>query len=118
MRAGPFAVVCILLAANFAFAAEPMVPSDIQATFFNGQPFTASTPGGTKFKMIFTPDGKMTRGPLGESGNKGHGTWQLDAIGFCTSWVRAKATCFTIIPSGKNKWSVNKGATVIATWTK
>ena len=37
---------------------------------------------------------------------------------FCTSWARAKATCFTTIPSGKNKWSVNKGATVIATWTK
>jgi hypothetical protein len=41
-----------------------MAPSDIQATFFNGESFTASTPGGTKFKMTFTPDGKMTREPL------------------------------------------------------
>ena len=48
MRAGTLAVVCILLTGSAAFAAEPMTPSDIQATFFNGEPFTASTPGGTK----------------------------------------------------------------------
>jgi len=54
----------MLLAASAAFAAAPMAPSDIQATFFNGQPFTASSPGGILFKMIFTPDGKMTREPL------------------------------------------------------
>jgi hypothetical protein len=41
---GPLTVVWILLTASAAFAAEPMAPSDIQATFFNGQPFTASTP--------------------------------------------------------------------------
>ncbi len=122
MRAGPFAVVCILLATNAAIAAAPMAPSDIQAAFFNGQPFTASTPGGTQFKMIFTPDRKMTREPLGKSGYKGSGTWKLDATGFCTSWARAKATCFTVIPSGENKWLVQKRATTIATtiavWSK
>jgi hypothetical protein len=30
-----------------------MAPSDIQATFINGEALTASTPGGTKFKMMF-----------------------------------------------------------------
>jgi len=38
------------------------------------------------------------------------------------SWNRAKATCYTIIPSGENKWSVQKRATTIATtiavWSK
>jgi hypothetical protein len=33
----------ILLFASAAFAAD-MAPSDIQATFFNGKPFTASAP--------------------------------------------------------------------------
>ena len=47
MRAGPFVVAGILLFACVAFAAEPMAPSDIQATFFNGKPFTASSTGGT-----------------------------------------------------------------------
>jgi len=70
MRAAPFAVMCLLVAASGAVAAEPMAPSDIQATFFNGQPFTASTSGGTQFKMIFTPNGKMSREPLAQSGYK------------------------------------------------
>jgi len=122
MRAAPFALMCLLAAASGAVAAEPMAPSDIQATFFNGQPFTASTPSGTQFKMIFTPNGKMSREPLAQSGYKNNGTWKLDAKGFCTSWNQAKATCYTIIPSGENKWSVQKRATTIATtiavWSK
>jgi hypothetical protein len=122
MRAEPFAGLCILLIASAAFAAGPMAPSDIQTTFFNGQPFTASSPSGVQFKMTFTPDRKMTREPLGQSGYKNNGTWKLDAKGFCTSWNRAKATCYTIIPSSENKWSVQKRATTIATtiavWSK
>jgi hypothetical protein len=42
--------------------------------------------------MTFTPDGKMTREPLAESGSKSAGTWRLNAQGFCTSWGRAKAS--------------------------
>jgi hypothetical protein len=118
VRAAPFGVMYLLVAASAAFAAEPMAPSDIQATFFNGQPFTASTLDGTQFKMTFTSDGKMSREPLAHTGYRNNGTWKLDAKGFCTSWNRAKATCYTIIPSGENKWSVQKEATVVATWTK
>ncbi len=122
MRAGPFVVACVLFAAGAAFAAAPMAPSDIQATFFNGQPFTASTPGGIKFTMTFTPDGKMTRAPLAHTGAKNDGTWKLTAKGFCTTWQHAKTTCFTIIPNGENKWSVQQAATTIATtiavWSK
>jgi hypothetical protein len=43
MREGPLALAGILFSASAAFAAERMAPSDIQATFFNGRPFTAST---------------------------------------------------------------------------
>jgi hypothetical protein len=118
----PLTVVWILLTASAAFAAEPMAPSDIQATFFNGEPFTASTPGGTKFRMTFTPDGKMTREPLAESGHKNSGTWKLNAKGFCTTWQHAKPNCFTVIPKGENSWSVQTIATTIATtvavWSK
>jgi len=117
MRAGPFVVAGILLSARAAFAA-PMPPSDIQATFFNGQPFTAATPGGTKFKMVFMPDGTMTREPRGKSGAKSSGTWKLDTSGFCTTWKQAETNCYTIIPSGKNKWSVQKGSATIAVWAK
>ncbi len=118
MRAGPFAIASIFLSASVAFAAQPMVPSDIQTTFFNGQPFTASTPSGTKFKMIFMPDSSMTREPLGKAGAKSSGTWKLDASGFCTTWKQREANCYTVIPSGKNKWSVKSGSTTVAAWTK
>src|SRR5262249_8220121 len=101
---------------------EPMPPAEIRTTFFNGQPFTAVSLSGTKFKMTFTPDGKMTREPLEQSGSKNAGTWKLNAKGFCTAWRHAAATGFNIIPSGENKWSVQKIATTIATtvavWTK
>ena len=114
MRSPTAAVVAVLLVASTAFAAEPMAPGDIRATFFNGQPFTASTPSGaTQFKMTFTPDG-----PLAQSGYKNNGTWKLDAKGFCTTWQHAKRTCFTVIPYDDNKWSVQKGANEVATWTK
>ena len=56
MRAASLALAGILLSASAAFAAEPMAPTDIQATFFDGKPFTASTTSGTQFKMIFTAD--------------------------------------------------------------
>ena len=119
MRAGPLVVAGILLlSASVAFAAEPMAPSDIQATFFNGKPFTASSTSGTQFKMIFTPDGKMTREPRGKSGKKSSGTWKLDTSGFCTTWQQAETNCYTIVPSGKNKWSIQKGSTTVAVWTK
>ncbi len=117
-HAGPFFAACILLAASATFAAEPLAPSDIRAIFFNGQPFIASTPDGPKFKMTFTQDGKMIREPLAHTGYKNNGTWKLDAKGFCTTWQQAKPTCFVVIPNGDNKWSVQKSANVVATWTK
>jgi hypothetical protein len=118
MRAGSLVVAGTLISTCAAFAAQPMAPNDIQATFFNGKPFTASTTSGTQFKMIFTPDGKMTREPRGKSGKKNSGTWKLDTQGFCTTWKRAETNCYTIVQSGKNKWSVQKGSTALAVWTK
>ena len=60
MRALPLVVAGAFLSTCAAFAAEPMTPSDIQATFFDGKPFTAATTSGTQFKMIFTADSVFT----------------------------------------------------------
>ena len=100
-----------------ASAAE-LAPDEIQATFFTGQAFTSSTPTNIRFKMIFTPDGKMTREPVGTAGARGEGTWKLAKEGFCTTWKGSKPNCFRILTAGDNTWSVVKGATVVATWTK
>lgn len=103
-----------------AFAATKLMPNEIQATFFNGQPFTAATPSGVKFKMLFTPDGKATRAPVASAGAKGEGTWKLSADGFCTSWQGSKPNCFVLVANGTNRWSVMmmKSSTMIAEWSK
>ena len=79
LRFSWFTFAVALVAASAVFAADTLAPSEIQATFFTGQAFTARTLSGTKFKMTFTPDGKMTREPLAQSGNArtGTGTWAM-----------------------------------------
>lgn len=110
--------VVMLLTGNGVAAADKLAPNDIQSTFFNGQPFTASTQSNLKFKMTFTANGKMKRQPIG-TGAKGEGSWKLSQDGFCTTWGGATiANCFTVVSAGDNKWSVLKGGTVQATWTK
>jgi hypothetical protein len=111
-------IVAVLFTGT-AFADPPgkLAPADIQSTFFTGQPFTAATPSNLKFKMTFTPDGKMKRTPVG-AGSKGEGSWQLSKDGFCTTWSGSRPGCFTIVPAGDNKWSVLKGSTILATWSK
>jgi hypothetical protein len=101
------------------FAADHLKPDEIKATFFTGQPFTASTtPGSVKYTMVFATDGNVTRTPVGKSGAKGEGTWKLSHDGYCTTWKGSKAGCFTITSSGDNKWSVMQGTTIKASWSK
>ena len=102
---------------HFAAPAAKLAPNDIQTTFFNGQTFTAATPSNVKYKMTFMADGKMRREPA-SGGAKGEGTWKLSKDGFCTTWTGAKANCFTVVSAGDNKWSVLKGSTIMATWSK
>jgi hypothetical protein len=116
MRALFVAAVAILALTTPALAAA-LTPNEIQATFFNGQPFTASATN-IKYKMIFSADGKMNREPIGGGGSKSEGTWKLTKEGFCTTWKGSQPNCFRILTAGDNKWSVVKGTTVVATWTK
>jgi hypothetical protein len=48
MRAGSLLIAATLVQTSVAYAAEPMAPNDIKATFFNGKPFDAASPTGTK----------------------------------------------------------------------
>jgi len=106
MRTKFLVVAGAVLFTSAAFAAEPMVPSDIQAIFFKGQPFTASTTSGIQFKITFTPDGQMTRQPRGKSGKRARALGNLTAQGFAG----------LVVSSGKNKCSIQKGFTTIAVW--
>jgi hypothetical protein len=112
------AIAALVIATTAAAAATKLSPNEIQSAFFNGQPFTAATPSNIKFTMVFKPDGKVTREPVGKSGVKGEGTWKLSKDGFCTTWKGSKANCFTVIAKEKNEWAVVKGAGTVATWSK
>src|ERR1700752_5310159 len=97
----------LLVTSMNAVALTNLTPKEIQDAFFNGQPFTSSTPSNIKFRMMFMADGKMTREPVSRAaGVKGEGTWKLSKDGFCTSWKGSKPTCFTLVNVEDNKWSV------------
>ena len=52
-----FVAGMVVVASITPALAAVLAPNEIQATFFNGQPFTSSTPSNVKFKMVFTADG-------------------------------------------------------------
>ena len=82
MRASFAVAAAALLIGTGIVAAAPagrLAPKDIETTFFTGKPFTASTPSNVKFKMIFKPDGTMTREHLGKAGSKGGSSALHDA---------------------------------------
>jgi hypothetical protein len=112
-------LVCAVLPLAQASAATKLMPAEIQSTFFTGEAFTSTTPsGGVKFKMVFTPDGKVSRTPLGKGGAKGEGSWKLDNDGFCNTWKGKMPNCFIVMAEGANKWSVMKGPAPVAVWSK
>ena len=80
--------------------------------------FTSSTPQNIKFKMVFSADGRMSREPIGKAGVKDQGTWKLSKDGYCSTWKGSKQNCYRVVSSGDNKWSVMKGTSAVATWTK
>lgn len=90
----------------------------IKTTFFNGQPFTATTVTRAKYTMVFTPDGKATRTPIGKTDDITPGTWKIVKEGFCTSWKGGTTNCYRLVATGDNKWAVMKGATTLGVWTK
>ncbi len=70
--------------------------------------------------MTFTPDGKAVREPFEGGGERIEGSWKIVKEGFCTSWKGGVTNCYRLVPntSVDNRWSVMKGATVVASWSK
>jgi hypothetical protein len=114
------ASVALLVSTGVLLAAPSgrLAPKDIQATFFTGKPFTASTPANVKFKMVFTPEGTMTREPMSKTGSKSEGTWKLSSDGFCSTWKGSKQNCYKVQASGENKWAIIVSTQAVAYWSK
>jgi hypothetical protein len=130
MRAQCAVVATALIASTSILLAAPvgrLAPKDVETTFFNGKPFTASTPSNVKFRMVFKPDGTMTRESLGKPGKSGknvkagnvtEGTWKLSQDGFCSTWKNAKENCYRVHENGSNKWAIVSGSQAVAYWSK
>jgi hypothetical protein len=132
MRAHMVVASAALLVSTSVLIAAPLgrlAPKDIQTTFFNGKPFTASTTSNVKYKMVFMPEGTMTREALGKSakGGKGgkdgkdaktEGAWRLSADGFCSTWKGSKENCYRVHESGQNKWAIIVATQAVAYWSK
>ena len=114
------AAAALLLGTGLLLAAPAgrLAPKEIEALFFNGKPFTASTPSKVKFKMIFAPEGTMTREPMSKSGAKSEGTWKLSADGFCSTWKGSRQNCYRVHADGKNRWAIVASTQAVAYWSK
>jgi len=124
------ASLALLLSVGLVIAAPVgrLAPKDVETTFFNGKPFTASTPSNVKFRMVFKPDGTMTRESLGRPGGKSgkakgavitEGTWKLSADGFCSTWKGSpRENCYRVHENGANRWAIVSGSQAVAYWSK
>ena len=132
MRAGIAGAAVAFLAGTGVLMAAPagrLAPKDIEATFFTGKPFTASTTSNVRYKMTFKPDGTMTRESLGKvtkksgktTGKAGvvtEGSWKLSLDGFCSTWTGGKENCYRVHENGPNKWAVVVATQAVAYWSK
>ncbi len=118
MRAALAGVAMLVVLSPAAAQSTKLTPKDIQANFFTGTPFVASTTAGLKFKMTYTPDGKALRESTGKGGPAAEGTWKLSKDGFCTAWSGGKPSCYVLVNTEPNRYAVVRGATTVAVWSK
>jgi hypothetical protein len=118
LRAGT-ATLALLCCSNLvlAAAATNLSPQEIKAAFGTGDPFTATSPGGTAYQMMLKPDGSAARTP-----KKGTpavvGTWRLSDTGYCSTWGKNPENCYTIQKSGTKYAVIDKKGVVAAHWSK
>src|SRR5262249_36250441 len=133
--AGGAAALIISTGVLLAAPVGRLAPKDIETLFFTGKPFTASTTSNVKFKMVFSPNGTMTRESLGKAGSKTEGkkgaskadgkaasktegTWKLSEDGFCSTWKGSKENCYRVHENGQNKWAIVVSSQAVAYWSK
>jgi len=94
---------------------EKLKPSDIQAIFAVGKPFTATAPSGKIVTITLNPDGSATVAAKGKKkGTKGK--WRVSDNGYCSIWGKGVENCYTIRKAGKRYEVVNQHGILVANW--
>lgn len=128
------AVAGLLASAGSASAQLKAVPTDhsglpdklsgeqIKSQWFDGQPFIATGPDGTAYKMVFTPDGKSARLAVKASkkARPTQGFWRVIAEGYCSRWTGSnREKCFNVRPAQDGtKMIVRFGQQIAADWKR
>lgn len=100
---------------------EKLTGDQIKETWFDGQPFVATGPDGTAYRMVFTPDGKSTRVGLAEKKPKPtNGFWRVIAEGYCSRWAGSnREKCFNVRKSEDGTSTIVRfGQQIAATWKR
>ena len=106
---------------DFSGLPEKIPGEEIKANWFDGRPIVAAGPDGSRYTMVFTPDGKAARTPIGPKKPRTvTGFWRVIAEGYCSRWTgNSREKCFNVrkSPDG-NEIVVRFGLQVVATWQR
>jgi hypothetical protein len=100
---------------------EKMSGEEIRAAWFDGKPFVATSPDGTAYRMIFTPDGKAARvAVVGKRPKTVTGFWRTIAEGYCSRWSGSnREKCFNVRPSEDGTETIVRfGQQIAGTWRR
>lgn len=106
---------------DFSGLPEKIPGDEIKATWFDGKPIVATGPDGKSYQMIFTPDGKASRTPIGPKKPRTvTGFWRVIAEGYCSRWTgTSRERCFNLRKSPDGSETVVRfGLQVAATWKR
>ena len=100
---------------------EKLSGDRIKELWFDGQPFTATGPDGTAYRMVFTADGKAARTPAAAKKPKPTvGFWRVIAEGYCSRWAGSnREKCFNVRPSEDGRETIVRfGQQIAAKWQR
>ena len=129
MRRIVAAAIAIAASSCLAQAQAPILPrakgevqpaakaDDDRDKFFKGYLIISKVAANLQFRMILSPDGKMTRRRMGSGDPWEEGTWAVSGEEICTTLAGAKHDCFVLQKKEENEWSVIRGSTEVAVWS-
>ena len=98
-------------------AAELVAPATLGASFFDSKPITTTDARGRASRLVFAPEGTLTR--TSASGRASEGKWRLSEDGFCMQVGKAKTeSCYIVLKRDDGTISALRRSGQPFTWQK